>query len=338
MASRVKHKKKPSNAFTKPCEYWPKGSCLKGNSCTFLHIGKIEQTYAVCKKWKRAGLRCKKTCKYLHYDPQPHSLSICPVATPAEEVISPGTAKARGISAKSRLRDFQPGFQKDPHFYKNWKREFDPPTDEEIQTHMTKGDWELDEDKFMGSWKEARFRVTYGSIMIVYVPATRFLITIFGNRKTPWTDKEHRDYQIGKTWQTKNRRGFSSKQREGVWSSRKSFADIAKPVSSSRPFKRSADRAPIVRDALSDSGSEMDSESPQKLLMEIRKLRMENRNLKTLLGQKQSWTMKDDDSISNGQIFSVNWSWTMVFGTWAFTKKKKKLYATKFKNTNCLLL
>eukprot|EP00493_Phyllostaurus_siculus_P021193 UN21519 len=94
---------------------------------------------------------------------------------------------------------------------------------------MTKGDWELDEDKFMGSWKEARFRVTYGSIMIVYVPATRFLITIFGNRKTPWTDKEHRDYQIGKTWQTKNRRGFSSKQREGVWSSRKSFADIAKP-------------------------------------------------------------------------------------------------------------
>jgi len=291
MASRIKHKKKPSNAFTIQCEHWPNGSCLRGDSCTFLHVGKIEQTYAVCKKWKRTGLRCKKTCKYLHYDPQPHPPSICSVAPPVEDVISRTKAIERAVSAKTRLRDFEPGFQKAPHFYKNWKREFEPPTDEEIQTHMTKGDWELDEDKFNGSWKDARFRVTYGSIVIVYVPATRFLISIFGNRKTQWTDEEHRDYQIGKTWQRKNRRGPASKQREDAWSSRKSFSNTANPVSSSRPFKTS----PIVRDALSDSGSEMDSESPKKLLLEIEKLRMENRdlgmenrNLKTLLGQKQS--------------------------------------------------
>jgi len=33
----------PNGAFTKPCHYYQKGSCPRGNSCTFLHQGSREQ-------------------------------------------------------------------------------------------------------------------------------------------------------------------------------------------------------------------------------------------------------------------------------------------------------
>jgi len=33
----------PKDAFTGPCHYYQKGSCPKGNSCTFLHQGSREQ-------------------------------------------------------------------------------------------------------------------------------------------------------------------------------------------------------------------------------------------------------------------------------------------------------
>jgi len=292
MNSKLKQKKKLSSAFTEPCKYWREGRCLKGNSCTYLHVGKVEQTYAVCKKWKRTGLRCKKTCKYLHYDPQPHPKSLhCPVAPPSEDIVSHQKVIERAISAKSRLRDFEAEFQIVEGFYDNWNEEYDPPlSPEEMKTHMIKGDWELDEGKFDGTWNNARFGVTYGSIRIVYVPATRVLITIEGNERE-WTDKDHRDYRNGKALHRENKMCLLSKQRKDAWSRRKTFGpEIAKSVFSRRStpsVDRASAPAPIVCDALSDSGSEMDSVSHQKLLDEYKKLRRENRKLRILLRQKQ---------------------------------------------------
>jgi len=211
----------------------------------------------------------------------------CPVAPPSEDIVSHQKVIERAISAKSRLRDFEAEFQIDKCFYDNWN---DPSlSSEEMKTHMIKGDWELDEGKFDGTWNNARFGVTYGSIRIVYVPATRFLITIEGNERE-WTDKDHRDYKNGKALHMENKMCLLSKQREAAWSRRKTFAYIAKPVFSRRStpsVDRASAPAPIVCDALSDSGSEMDSVSHQKLLDEYKKLRRENRKLRILLRQKQ---------------------------------------------------
>jgi len=135
-------------------------------------------------------------------------------------VITPKKAEDKGLACRKALRNPKDlKFIRADHFLKKLIREFDPPSHERIRIHLADGEWELDRayfnspnertpTKFNNTWSQVRFRVYHARTTIVYAPSNYALITIWGDRRKDWTEKDFKDWAHGKSLVKKKSGGF----------------------------------------------------------------------------------------------------------------------------------
>lgn len=198
-------------------------------------------------------------------------------------IISPQKAeqKARACQKAIRRGEVQK-FYRSEHFLQNLAREFDQPSNKQIKQHLADGEWELDVKHFNQpnertptkgnkTWSQARFKVYYAGTTIVYAPANRTLITIWGDRRKPWTEKDFEDWVLGKALLEKNLKDVakvvlqSSPVKLKVKNTGRSWLVTSKPKPVALP-------PPTFHDSNSDSGSELGTDpkstSPSRMALE----------------------------------------------------------------------